>query len=353
MKLLLTEAIRGQLMLKMADPGWGNHIYGRGADFTKMKWAGCGPTAFAMIMSYLLRTAPGGSKIGPVPAAASASFDDSELNRYPNTKALMLDIIAWAGATPAIRPGPKGGKLSGTSGNALVRAAAHKFKGFSAELVSDTERALDLLKRGELLMAGGRQRGWRTREALLKDPHKPDAHEYKAHYVVLWGADHLRYNNIQILWVLDPGSLNDTKAIHYTTQVEHKGKSFIYIHRSTALPRISSTLCWSSKRCWPDIRSKGGQRGVNHIRVSADTCWTNASPTLAFHPTATIFHPDQRRSASVMRLSGQATAAAVFEALSAAALRIGTPSAGKSATRHHVPQKHYHREHKQHVDEPA
>jgi len=257
MKLLLTEAVRGQLMLKMADPGWGNKIYGRGANFSTMSWAGCGPTSFAIIMNYLLRTSPGGSKIGPASRKLPTSTDDfdiekfikgegSAINHYPDSKALMLDIIKWAGASPSIRPGPNAatGKLSGTSGKALARNVKHKFQGFAAELVKDSGKAVKLLKKGELLMAGGPQQGWKTREALLRNPNSPDANKYpKAHFIVLWGADQVVYrNNIQIIWVIDSANLKDTKAIRYTTLNHLKNKTFIHVYRNPSKNLIDCLL---------------------------------------------------------------------------------------------------------------
>lgn len=246
MRLLLTEAVRGQLMLKMADPGWGNLIYGRGANFTRVKSAGCGPTSFSIIMNYILRTHPSGSTIGPVSQTLPTSIDDfdiekfiredpsSVLNHYPDTKDLVLDILKWAGANPSIRPGPdKNGKLSGTSGRNLAGNVKHKFQGFAAELIKDTNKVVNLLKKGELLMVGGRQRGWKTRDALLRNPNNPDANQYNAHFVVLWGADQVLYrNNIQILWVIDSANFSDTRAIRYTTLNEHRNKSFIHIYRN-------------------------------------------------------------------------------------------------------------------------
>jgi hypothetical protein len=245
MRMLLTEAARGQLMLKMADPRWGNLIYGRGANFSRVRAAGCGPTSLAIIMNYLLRTHPSGSAIGPIQRKLPTSKDfDVEklireepsfvLNSYPDTKGLVLDIVNWAGANPRIRPGPdERGRLSGTSGSALAKNLKHKFQGFGAELIKDTKKVVTLLRRGELLMVGGRQRGWRSREALIRDPNSPDANQYDAHFVVLWGADQALYrNNIQILWVIDSANFNNTRAIQYTTLNMHRNKRFIYIYRS-------------------------------------------------------------------------------------------------------------------------
>jgi hypothetical protein len=254
MKLLLMQAIRGQLMLKMADPGWGNLIYGRGANFSKMAYAGCGPTSFAIIMNYLLRTQAGGSRIGTGSPMNPTSLNDFEveqclrkdasfLNRYPNTKQLVLDIVKWAGGNSAIRPGPNAkGKLSGTSGAALARNVKQKFQGFAAEIITDANKAVTALRQGELLMVGGRQRGWKTRESLLANPKIPNANEYSAHFVVLWGADQALYKNIQILWVLDPANYNDTRAIRYTTLHEQTGKSFIHVYRIPSMNLLDCLL---------------------------------------------------------------------------------------------------------------
>lgn len=246
MKRLFYEAVNaafpGAFMLKMADPRWGNLIYGRGANFSRMAWAGCGPTSFAIIMNYLLRTNPAGSNIGPTSRILPTlkSFDPetlirddlSALNHYENTKDLVLDIIEWAGADPRIRPSPNAaGKLSGTSGLALAENVKHRFQGFNAEVIRDSSRAVTLLKQGNLLMIGGRQRGWTSREALIEHPNHPDANQYDAHFVVLWGADDELVNYRQILWVLDPANYRGDKAIRYTTLDEHPNKSFIYIYR--------------------------------------------------------------------------------------------------------------------------
>jgi hypothetical protein len=124
----------------------------------------------------------------------------------------------------------------------LARNVKNKFQGFAAEIITDSGRAVAALKQGELLMVGGRQRGWKTRESLLANPQKPDAHEYSSHFVVLWGSDQALYRNIQILWVLDPANFTDTRSIRYTTLHEQRGKSFIHVYRTPSMNLLDCLL---------------------------------------------------------------------------------------------------------------
>jgi hypothetical protein len=175
-----------------SDSRWGNLVYGsanpayKNVAWTTMAYAGCGPTALAMIMDFLTRNDDPANKVSPKEAMEYASKHGRA-------------------ATP-------GGDPNGTDGNAMVSHLGETWPDYTGERVLSVADAIRLLRLGEILLF----------LCLNGKTYKHSADGKKeyttwpGHYMVLWGVE----SNGRTFWISDP-SLAKTKYIDLDQLTSH------------------------------------------------------------------------------------------------------------------------------------